>query len=104
VTWLRIAGAPARNLYRNSPDALPAKEAKHGILIGLSELRSTTDAENANITASLSNDSGEASALFSAAPPIGAQAEIRDASGTMFAGVVRAISLSAAGAEIEVEA
>lgn len=102
---VRIAGEPARNYFRG-PDAvpdLPAAEARHALLRGLSPLRSSSS-ENANMTIELDNRGGVASRLLASLPPIGAAVSVQSDGAEVFAGAVQRLTLSADGAGVEVEA
>jgi hypothetical protein len=102
---LRIDGAPPRN-FVSAPAALahvPPTESRHQLLASIGPLRSG-GGENANVSCTLDNRAGEASALLVSRPPIGVAATITAGGIEQFAGVVQRITLSAAGATLEVEA
>jgi hypothetical protein len=101
---VRIESKPPRNFYLKSADGITAGEAKHRILVSLSELRSTAGSENANIGVVLENRSGESSSLFYV-PPVGLPASVRDAAGTtIFAGTVASVSLTSEVCDLSIEA
>jgi hypothetical protein len=105
VIWLRILGRPARQFYRDAR-ALPhlaIGEARHELLTSLGTLRSGVDGEAPGVTVTLRNDGGQCARLF-ALPPIAAPAELRDATGVVFAGTVRTIDLSGGECRIGIEA
>lgn len=96
MTWLRIIGSPARVYYRDPDDLadIAGQGAPRQLLRELGTLRSGIDGETPNVQVSLRNESGQVSALM-ALPPLGAAAEIRDASGVLFAGSVHDVDVSA---------
>jgi hypothetical protein len=105
IVWVRIEGTPIRQFCAD-PRALPfldAKLARHDILSSVGVLRSSTDASNANMTITLRNDSGQASALFTI-PPLGARARIYDDAAVMFDGTVSQIDLTATDAKLLLQA
>lgn len=106
TTWIRIAGSPARQFYRDA-SALPylvATEARHALLVGFSPLSSSAAGETPNVTATLRNSGGECSQLFAVLPPIGAPAQIRAETGDLFTGTVTRIELDAAQCVVEISA
>lgn len=104
MTWLRILGAPARVYYRDPDDLadIAGQGAPRQLLRALGTLRSGIDGETPNVQVSLRNESGQVSALM-ALPPLGAAAEIRDASGVLFAGSVHDVDVSAPAAQVGIE-
>ena len=78
---------------------LPARRAAP--TVALWALRSGIDGETP-MQVSLRNESGQVSALM-ALPPLGAAAEIRDASGVLFAGSVHDVDVSAPNAQVGIE-
>lgn len=105
MTWLRIAGHPARNFYRDARalPLLPTGEARHELLLSLGALRSSAGDETPNVTVTLRNDDGQCARLF-AAPPLGAPVHLIDETGIVFAGVVNEIALSSAEARVGIVA
>jgi hypothetical protein len=106
VIWLVIEGNPVRQFYM-TPDALPELDpsaARHGLLVNVSALRSDAEGEDANLTATLDNRSGEASALLARRPPLGARARLMSETGQLFSGIVEEIRLDAQTAQITVAA
>lgn len=104
MTWLRILGAPAR-VYYSDPrerDAMAGQGSPHELLRSIGTLRSGIDGETPNVSVTLRNDSGQVSRLM-ALPPLGAAAELRDASGVLFAGSVQSVDLSSPDATIGIE-
>jgi hypothetical protein len=104
--WLRIAGEPARQFYRDAR-ALPwlaVTEAKHALLLSTSALRSASTGETPNLTATLQNRDGQCSRLFAARPPIGKAAQILGENGTLFSGTVTRIDLDATHCTVEIAA
>lgn len=86
IFWVRIAGEPARQFYRDAR-ALPwlaVGEARHAWLLSTSALRSAATGETPNLTVTLQNRDGQCSRLFAARPPIGASAQILGESGFLF--------------------
>ena len=104
MTWLRILGAPARVYYRDPDDLadIAGQGAPRQLVRELGTLRSGIDGETPNVSVSLRNDAGQVSALM-ALPPLGAAAEIRDASGVLFAGSVHDVDVSAPNAQVGIE-
>jgi len=104
VIWVRIAGAPPRQLYKNA-DALPyltAGEAREQLLESVGVLHSSTGEETPNMTIQLRNEDGRCAHLF-AYPPIGEQADVYDETGLLFTGMVKKVTLAPA-CTIEVQA
>lgn len=105
MTWLRILGAPSRVYYSDPRDraAMAGQGSPHELLRSIGTLRSGIDGETPNVSVTLRNDSGQASRLM-AFPPLGAAAELRDASGVLFAGSVQSVDLSSPDATLGIEA
>lgn len=103
--WLRLAGPPAIHLIRDATalPLLPAGEQRHALLLSLGTLRASVGGESGNLAAVLDDSSGQCRRLF-AAPPLGLAAELRDAAGVLFAGVVTAVRLGQGQCTIEVQA
>jgi hypothetical protein len=104
--WLRIAGEPARQFYRDAR-ALPwltVGEARHAWLLSTSVLRSAAAGETPNLTVTLQNRDGQCSRLFAARPPIGASAHLLSESGVVFVGTLTRIDLNSAQCTLEVAA
>lgn len=106
TTWLRIAGSPARQFYRDASalSFLNIREARHALLVSLGTLSSASTGETPNATATLSNVDGSCSRLFATQPPIGVPAEIHDENGVLFAGTVTRLTLDAAQCAVEISA
>lgn len=104
MTWLRILGAPTRVFYADPRDrpSLSGQGSPHELLRSIGTLRSGIDGETPNVSVTLRNDSGQCTALF-AAPPIGATAELRDASGILFSGTVQGVELGQPDATLQIE-
>jgi len=104
VIWVRIAGSPPRQFYRNA-DALQhltAGEAREELLFAVGLLHSGAGDETPNMTIQLRNEDGRCARLF-AYPPIGEQADVLDESGVVFTGMVKKITLGTT-CSIEVQA
>lgn len=104
MTWLRLIGEPVRVFHNAATDrALLAGQGRpHELLLGLGSLRSGIDGETPNIKVTLANGSGQCARLF-AVPPIGAVAELRDATGVLFAGTVHDVSMDAGECVLGIE-
>jgi hypothetical protein len=105
MTWLRILGAPARTFHKDPRDraAMAGQGAPQELLRSIGTLKSGIDGETPNVQVTLRNDSGQCARLFGL-PPLGAAAELRDASGVLFAGSVHDIALGSPDCTLGVEA
>lgn len=105
AVWLRTLGQPPRQFYRDV-SALPLlvpQDARHQLLQSAGTLRSDIDGETPSVTVTLRNDAGQCARLF-LLPPIGESAEIRDASGVLFAGSIRSIDMGGTDCRLEIQA
>lgn len=103
--WLRLAGPPAIHLIRDAT-ALPLLqpgEQRHSLLLSLGTLRASVGGESGNVTAVLDDSSGQCRRLFTA-PPLGMAAELHDAAGLLFAGVITAVRMGQGQCTLEVQA
>ena len=103
--WLRLAGLPAIHLIRDATalPLLPPGEQRHALLVSLGTLRASVGGESGNLVAVLDDSSGQCRRLFSA-PPLGMEAELRDATGVQFAGIVTTVRLGQGQCTLEVQA
>lgn len=108
IRWLYIESDPPMQIH--GADALPyidpAVRAEQ-ILVAFGPFRGDVDGEIPNVTATLRNADGEATAAM-ADPPIAARAVVYGRDGDdnveLFVGIVDSVSLAADGGSIEIVA
>ncbi len=105
MIWLRIAGTPPRQFYRDARTIphLEATEARHELLIDTGTLRSSVEGETSGVTVTLRNRAGECARLL-AVPPLGSSAQLRDETGSVFEGIVSSVEMGDGECRIEVQA
>lgn len=109
IRWVLVESEPARQFHdaRARPYVDPTERADE-ILVGVGSRRSDVNGEVPNAAINLANRDFEASRALAADPPLAVRAAIiaraGEANVEQYAGVVESISLSSAGATIEVRA
>lgn len=103
--WLRIDGNPVRQFHVDDRALafMDPKKARHELLKDAGTIRSTTGSENASISVSLINTSGQCSALF-ANPPLGGKASLFADDEPLFSGTITQIDLSETDSKISIDA